>query len=170
MKTPFSPRAATILGFLLVPFVQAHAQGFPDEARVLEVRPLMRQVNEPRRECREDYREDDRTHSRGRSTAGAVVGGVAGALLGHTVGRGSGKQAATAAGAIGGAIVGSELGSRDDDTPPPPRRECRTVDNWVDRPDGYDVRYEYRGHEFRTNLPYDPGNRLRVRVDVQPTP
>lgn len=160
-------RKAALLG-LLLPLAQAHAQGFPDEARVLDVRPLMRQVNEPRRECREEYPADTRSGSGGNGTAGAVIGGVAGALLGHTVGRGSGKQAATAAGAIGGAIVGNRLGSRDDDSDAAPRRECRTVDNWVDRPDGYDVRYEYRGHEFRTNLPYDPGQRLRVRVDVQP--
>ena len=36
------------------------------------------------------------------------------------------------------------------------------------RPIAYDVDYVYRGTKYRSRLPYDPGNRLRVRVSVVP--
>ena len=33
---------------------------------------------------------------------------------------------------------------------------------------GYDVEYMYKGEKYMSRLPYDPGNRLRVRVSVTP--
>lgn len=36
------------------------------------------------------------------------------------------------------------------------------------RPIAYDVDYVFRGMKYRSRLPYDPGNRLRVRVSVMP--
>jgi uncharacterized protein YcfJ len=36
------------------------------------------------------------------------------------------------------------------------------------RPIAYDVDYIYKGMKYRSRLPYDPGNRLRVQVTVQP--
>lgn len=36
------------------------------------------------------------------------------------------------------------------------------------RPIAYDVDYVYRGMKSRVRLPYDPGNRLRVQVSIQP--
>ena len=36
------------------------------------------------------------------------------------------------------------------------------------RPIAYDVDYVYRGLKYRSRLPYDPGNRLRVQVSIQP--
>jgi uncharacterized protein YcfJ len=32
----------------------------------------------------------------------------------------------------------------------------------------YDVTYEYNGHQFRTRMPYQPGERIAVNVDVRP--
>ena len=36
------------------------------------------------------------------------------------------------------------------------------------RPIAYDVDYVYKGMKYRSRLPDDPGNRLRVRVSVMP--
>ncbi|GHA73618.1 hypothetical protein [Cognatilysobacter bugurensis] len=36
------------------------------------------------------------------------------------------------------------------------------------RPIAYDVDYTYRGAKYRSRLPEDPGNRLRIRVSVVP--
>ena len=36
------------------------------------------------------------------------------------------------------------------------------------RPIAYDVDYVYRGMKYRSRLPYDPGNRLRVQVSILP--
>lgn len=48
--------------------------------------------------------------------------------------------------------------------------ECRLVplEREFRRPVGYDVDYVHRGVKYRSRLPLDPGNRLRVRVTVTP--
>jgi len=47
-------------------------------------------------------------------------------------------------------------------------QRCRTVNEVREAVVGYDVRYEYRGRQFTTRLPTDPGPNLAVQVDVQP--
>jgi uncharacterized protein YcfJ len=37
-----------------------------------------------------------------------------------------------------------------------------------ERVDGYDVTYEYGGRTYHTRSDYNPGDRIRVRVDVVP--
>ena len=37
-----------------------------------------------------------------------------------------------------------------------------------ERIDGYRVVYRYNGQKYATELPYDPGREIRVRVDVRP--
>lgn len=48
--------------------------------------------------------------------------------------------------------------------------ECRLVpmDREFRRPIAYDVDYVHKGVKYRYRMPYDPGNRLRVRVSVTP--
>lgn len=48
--------------------------------------------------------------------------------------------------------------------------ECRMVpmEREFRRPVAYDVDYVHRGVKYRSRLPVDPGNRLRVRVSVTP--
>lgn len=55
-------------------------------------------------------------------------------------------------------------------TPPAKGRKCRLVpvDKEFRRPIAYDVDYVHHGIKYRSRLPYDPGNRLRVRVSVTP--
>lgn len=47
---------------------------------------------------------------------------------------------------------------------------CRSVE--VERLErrltAYDIEYEYKGEKYMSRLPYDPGNRLRIRVAVMP--
>ena len=47
---------------------------------------------------------------------------------------------------------------------------CRMVpiEREFRRPIAYDVDYVHKGVKYRSRLPYDPGNRLRVRVSVTP--
>jgi uncharacterized protein YcfJ len=47
---------------------------------------------------------------------------------------------------------------------------CKTVpvEREFRRPIAYDVDYVYKGAKFRSRLPEDPGNRLRVRVSISP--
>ena len=46
------------------------------------------------------------------------------------------------------------------------RCEVRYEKRYEERVDGYRVTYEYHGREYTTRLPYDPGERIRVRVAV----
>jgi len=46
--------------------------------------------------------------------------------------------------------------------------ELVPVERQFRRPIAYDVDYVFRGMKYRSRLPYDPGNRLRVQVSVQP--
>jgi len=48
--------------------------------------------------------------------------------------------------------------------------KCRavSVEREFRRPIAYDVDYTYRGAKYRSRLPEDPGNRLRIRVSVVP--
>jgi uncharacterized protein YcfJ len=50
------------------------------------------------------------------------------------------------------------------------RRNCKVVELQREfrRPIAYDVDYVYKGTKYRSRLPDDPGNRLRIRVSVTP--
>jgi uncharacterized protein YcfJ len=47
-------------------------------------------------------------------------------------------------------------------------RQCRTVEAVESRNAGYEVTYEYRGHTYTEVMNRDPGERIRVRVSVEP--
>ncbi len=51
-----------------------------------------------------------------------------------------------------------------------PREGCQLVptEREFRRPIAYDVDYVHHGVKYRSRMPYDPGNRLRVRVSVTP--
>ncbi|MEO8010408.1 MAG: hypothetical protein ABI650_02060, partial [Dokdonella sp.] len=70
---------------------------------------------------------------------------------------------------VGGAI-GNNAARRDDRYYEGSEARCRTVDERVSerRIVGYDVQYRYRGDVYMSQLDYDPGERLRVRVSVTP--
>jgi uncharacterized protein YcfJ len=64
-----------------------------------------------------------------------------------------------------------ERGGGDDLVAVPRDREvqrCGTVNNTEMQLQGYEVHYLYDGREYTTRLPYDPGSRVRVNVDVHP--
>jgi uncharacterized protein YcfJ len=152
-----------------------------DYARVVDVQPLVTRVrvSTPQRECWDETRVDDRGYGNSplphTSAGGAVLGGIVGAVIGHQIGHGHGRDAATAAGAVIGAAVGSQQAQRRAAYAAAPPREytvqrCETRyhDEWQERTDGYRVTYVYNGRRQVTQLPYRPGDRIRVRVDVSP--
>jgi len=54
------------------------------------------------------------------------------------------------------------------DKPATPDCKPVTVEREFRRPIAYDVDYTYKGAKYRSRLPDDPGNRLRIRVSVTP--
>lgn len=152
-----------------LPMSQAQAVEFEDYAKVVRVTPQVEQVNRPRQECRTEYVQVPVQQQR--SAGGSIIGGIAGALIGNQIGGGSGRTAATAAGAIAGAVTGDRLdnnGNNGGGTQEQAVKQCRTVDHWESRNNGYQVSYDYRGRNYTSMMSYDPGERLKLRVSVEP--
>jgi uncharacterized protein YcfJ len=166
----------------------AFAESFTDAARVISVRPVTERIPVAREECWNDRQRGYEERRVTRSDTGAaigpgtVLGAVVGGVLGHQFGNSSGgRDRGTAAGAIVGGLVGNQV-DRDRGNVGPGREtveverlpvernveRCRTVDEVREATLGFDVRYDYHGRQFTTRLPYDPGQRLQVRVDVTP--
>ena len=147
-----------------------------DYAKVISAEPIINYVNvsTPVRECWEEmqyYTVDRNRHDRRASTfLGAVIGGV----IGHQVGSGRGNEAATVAGSLIGAAIGSDAARErhgyDVERHGRPVQRCETTyrEHREERIDGYRVLYCYHGQKYRTEMPYDPGKRLKVRVDIRP--
>lgn len=149
----------------------AQAADFEDYGRVVRVTPQVEQTNHPRQNCRTEYVQVPQQQQQQRNVGGSIVGGIAGALLGNQVGGGTGRTAATAAGAIAGALVGDRVGNQGNEgggTQEQAVKQCRTVDHWESRTNGYEVTYDYHGHNYTSVMSNDPGERIRLRVSVVP--
>jgi len=164
--------------FLLAPLMAtsalaAHADSYVDTARVRSVQPQYETVTVPRQQCSSQWINESRRIEDRRGYGGAVIGGVAGALLGNQVGKGHGREAATALGAVVGAFTGDRVsnGERGGDRyeqVPRQVQSCQTVNELQQRLTGYQVNYEYLGQSFTALMPQDPGQRMQVRVSVDP--
>ena len=160
---------ASVLCAGVLPFAQA--ADFEDFGRVVRVTPQVQQVNSPRQECRTEYVQTQQPAPQ-RGVGGAIIGGLIGGLAGNQVGGGTGRSVATAAGAIAGAVAGDRIDNSN--TPngggvqEQQVKQCRTVDHWESRTSGYEVTYDYRGRNYTSVMSYDPGERVRLRVVVEP--
>ena len=147
-----------------------------DYAKVLSVAPVVRYVTvtTPVEECWDDVQTyTTRNYSPGRAGKtlfGAIVGGV----VGHQFGSGRGNDAATIAGSLLGAAIGNNAARNTPDYYTTrysrPVRHCETnyQSHEEERIEGYDVVYAYNGRKYSTRTPFDPGKRIRIRVDVSP--
>lgn len=162
-------------------FPAAQAAEFEEYGRVIRVEPRTEQVRQPREECRTEYIQapvyQQQQQPQQRSGAGAVVGAIAGGIIGNQVGGGSGRAAATAIGAVTGAVVGDRVSNQNRPYDQGPQyvqgqeqavRQCRMVDAYQSRTVGYDVTYDYRGRTYTSIMSRDPGQRVRLRVTVEP--
>lgn len=157
-----------------------------DYARVTHVEPRYRQVrtSAPRQECYTEtrYVSAERPYGAERPAAGGMIlGGLIGAVIGHQIGHGHERGVGTVAGAVIGSAIGhdaaqrrtgDEYGGNYDGREARPveseRCETRYSERVEQRVDGYRVTYRYNDRNYQTDLPYDPGERLRVRVTVSP--
>lgn len=146
-------------------------------AKVISAQPIVNYVTvtTPVRECWTDTEYYTENHYSGGRGAGTFLGAIIGGVIGHQVGSGRGNDAATVAGTLIGAAVGNEASrdksrSRHSETRSRPVERCETNyrEHREKRIDGYRVTYRYNGQKYRTEMPYDPGESIRVRVDVRP--
>ncbi len=136
---------------------------------------------------RRDGRRSEQRHSQS-SAGGAVVGGLIGGVIGNQLGRGHSSQSRTGA-TVAGAIIGGAIGNEANDSVSRHRRNerprqvesrpiyetrpverCnRVVASHSERQlQYYNVTYRYKGREFVTQMPRDPGDRIELQVSVSP--
>jgi uncharacterized protein YcfJ len=154
-------------------------RGDYDYARVVRVDPIIVSDQRERDEQRcydraadgqgGDYYDGDAVSSANPSgrTLATVVGGIAGAVVGSRFGGGSGQLLGTAVGTMAGGVAGRSVYDANHPTQGTVRVcEPVTYRDARERVDGYDVTYEYAGRTYHTRSDYNPGERIRVRVQV----
>jgi uncharacterized protein YcfJ len=141
-------------------------------ARVLDVQPVVEVVQVPRDQqiCQQEMVR--RRVPEYRSPAPAIFGSILGGVIGSQFGGGSGRTVATIAGAsIGGAVATHAQHRRY-----PPRyyntteQRCHTETSWSseERVVAWDVSWKYRGTVYHSRMDEPPGDRIPVRVSVEP--
>ena len=146
-----------------------------DFAEVVNVEPVLRQVrvSEPVRKCWQETRYGSNGPFSASHIGGTLLGSTIGVVVGNQVGHGRGKDVARVAGALIGGAIGHNVSVDRQRMQGGPRQtyercDVRYRERLEERIDGYEVTYAYAGREYVTRMPYDPGERLRVRVDVSP--
>ena len=154
-----------------------------DYAKVTHVEPITRivQISTPQEVCWNErvrtVRNEGYGGRRNRSFTPTVLGGLLGGVVGNQFGSGRGQTAMTVAGALLGASIGRDA-SVDRHRPvnrpatigytTERRCEVEQVVHEEERIDGYRVAYRFRGREYVTRTDEYPGDRIRVRVEVDP--
>lgn len=149
-----------------------------DYAHVISSRPIVRYVTvtTPVKECWQDT-QNYTVHRRPPGVGGStLVGAIIGGVIGHQFGSHRGNDAATVAGTLLGAAIGNSAaynrnaGQYGPEQHSRPVKRCETKyrEHQEERIDGYDVIYQYHGRKYATRTPFDPGKKLKIRVDVRP--
>lgn len=168
-----SVTAAIVIGMGVVTGAASagvHPLGYVDSARVIWAKPIYEtvEVSRPVRECW-----TERVVHRGRradSYTGAIAGGIIGGVVGNRIGRGTGRTVLTVAGGLLGASIGHDLSSRSGRPRISREERCEVVEHYEEQEQiaGYRVKYRYNGETFTTRTQEHPGQRIRIRVKVNP--
>ena len=163
-----------------------------DYAKVVDVKPVVETytVNNPVERCwdervpvrhRSAHHRGHRKDSKTPEILGAIIGGAIGNQLGKR-GGGKARDVATVAGAVLGGSIGRDIKhqkrynrhhhhhDRYETVRYETVQRCEVKDSYVTKEEvvGYDVAYKYRGNVFHTQMAEHPGNKIRVKVTVDP--
>lgn len=172
-KTKLAALASTAM---LLGTSAAHAATY-DYAKVISSQPIVNYVTvkTPVQECWEETQYYSVNNHTGRNAGGTLLGAIIGGVVGHQIGSGRGNEAATVAGSLIGAAIGNGAArnNRNGNNAAQQARQvqrCKTSyrEQREERIDGYRVTYRYNGQKYQTEMPYDPGQTIRVRVDIRP--
>jgi uncharacterized protein YcfJ len=166
----------SVLGLSAILFFQGNALAYTsfEEASVLSVEPVIERIEQrvPAEQCRyEETSSPDPRFDRQSGTPG-IIGAIVGGAVGNAVGSNkSSKRVGAVAGALLGATVAKDVNrKRHENEYGNTRQVCRTVYR-TERAEeivGYDVSYSYNGTIYTSRMDYDPGQTLRLRVNVTP--
>ena len=189
--------AVVVVGAISLPVVAGKHRGNTydnatyDYAHVVTVEAVVEsyQVNQPIEQCWNEkvatrqhysYKQNTRSKSRTPEVLGAIIGG----LIGNQVGKhggGNARDVATVAGAVLGGSIGRDSKNsnrrnhdRYDDRYQSLGYEtverCEVKDSYITKEQvvGYSVAYKYRGDMFYTQMSEHPGDKIKVKVTVNP--
>ena len=146
-------------------------------AKVVDVTPVYREVRKsvPVEECwQEPVTETRHIRHSGNTAGGTLAGGLIGGIIGHQIGKGRGQKLSTAVGTLIGAQLGHDAASGG---PHASSQTYTRMQNFCEQHnqvsyeevlDSYRVTYRYEGDEYRVNMPYDPGSKIKLKVSVEP--
>jgi len=156
-----------LIGLPLMASANRYNNGNINYGQVVEVEPIYQTVSIPeeRQVCdrRSNNRYNNQNRRHGNHAGRAILGGIIGGAIGNRFGRGSGRDASTALGILIGAGAGANKGQHNNN-----RRDCYIETHYrqEDRFMGYDVTYDYNGNLYHTQMQEHPGDRVRLRINV----
>ena len=146
-------------------------------AKVIDVKPIYREVriSEPVEECWQEPVRHRIQHSQP-SAGGLLAGGIVGGIIGHQLGKKSKHRGFTTA---MGTLVGAKIGHDAVNSGQPHGHYSEHVEmhqtcsqyervSYRQEIDAYDVTYRYQGRKYQIEMPYDPGKRIKMRIQVVP--
>ncbi len=149
-------------------------------AKVLDASPIvdLHQISVPQEHCYQERVPVERyaNHRSKKTRTPEILGAIVGAAVGNQFGGGRGNDIATAAGALLGGSIGRDIknNARRNHHDGYGRYEvvsrCEVTHSYQteERIVGYDVRYKYNGRVYQARMPNHPGDRIRVKVSVEP--
>ncbi len=156
---------ALLVGLPLMASANRYNNDNINYGQVVEVKPIYQTVSIPeeRQVCDQRRDNNNQNHRHGNHAGRAILGGIIGGAIGNRFGRGSGRDASTALGVLIGAGVGANKGHHNNN-----RRTCYIETHYreEDRFMGYDVTYNYNDNLYHTQMQEHPGDRVRLRVNV----
>lgn len=171
MKAPLPILVILLAGYASHAIARHHEDvEYVDTAPVLSATPIYEtvRVSYPEEECWNERVEHRRG---GDSPTGTLAGSLVGGVIGNQFGHGAGKTAMTVAGSLLGASIGRDLThEREERRYVTNERHCEVVDRYREEEQivGYRVKYRYKGEILFTRTTEDPGDRIPVRVAVEP--
>jgi uncharacterized protein YcfJ len=163
---------STCLAMATMPALAQHGGGNIAWAKVVDAQPVYQSVRYP---VEEERCWDEQVWHRepaARSATPVILGSIIGGVIGNQFGGGSGNVAITAAGAVlGGSIAADASHKRNPDgyyAVTETRCGMETAWRSEERIVAWDVRYRYHGEVYQTRMKNQPGDRIKVRVDVEP--
>lgn len=153
-----------------------NAETIFETAPVVAANPIYQvvEVSTPQEQCWEEQIEVEHYSNRKQSATPVLVSTVIGGAIGNAVGHNkTNKRVGTVLGALLGHSIGRDI-IRQNDRPDYREYEtvqrCKTVyqQHEEERLVGYQVTYLYNGAEYSVRTDSDPGDEIRVRVNLQP--
>lgn len=155
---------------------QAFGETSYQTAPVVESRAIYEivEISTPQEQCWEEETVVDRYSRGSASKTPVLVSTILGGAIGNAVGHNKSNQRV---GAVLGAMLGHSIGRdimRRNERPSSREyqtvQRCETVyqQHEEERLVGYQVTYLYNGEEYSVRTNSDPGEEIRVRVNIQP--